>query len=452
VSRPEQDECAKPAPMRGSAPFLELAPPLSLPLRHFALAAAAFVVFSAGLCFGADRLVGFGFEAKFALGLVHVLTLGWVAQSVLGAWMQMIPVHGETPLVSVRAAKTAWWFFAAGAAAFVGLLWAGSAHYWIGAAIAYAGVLGELAVLASTHLRAKRRDRTWTHFSAAFGWLAALGLVGVLMAVDRQRGTIFRDPEGGLIAHVHMALAGFVSLTIFGAGYRLFPWVAMHQLRSKVEGRLAFWLLNAGVAGLALDSLFFGRRLMPLWAAALAAAYLLYFSQLRPLFSARPPLDPSLANVLLAVAGGAVWVSLGVGLATGRIVDQPSARAAYVYCALVGFFTPVILGQIHKIAPFLVWLHVYSPRHYTPPVTVPKIDDLTSRALAWAEFAALLAAVPLGMRGFLTESEGLVRAAGASLLACAGLYALNTVLLFRHLARADGRWTAPGDQRSDAGT
>ena len=449
----DDDECAKPAPMRGSAPFLKIAPPLSLPMRHFALAALAFIVFAAGLCFGADRLVGFGFEAKFALGLVHVLTLGWVAQSILGAWTQMIPVHGEAPLASVGGAKAAWWIFVGGIVGFVGMLWAGSIRYWIPAVVVYAGVLGELAVLVVTHARAKRRDWTWTHFTAAFGWLTLLGLVGVLMAVDRQRGIFFRNPEGGLIAHVHMALAGFIGMTIFGAGYRLFPWVSMHQIRSKLEGRLAFGLLNLGLAGLALDALFFGRRLMPLWACLLAAAYLLYFAQLRPLLNAGAPLDPSLACVLLAVAGGAFWAALGVGLAAGWIVDEPAARAAYVYCALIGFFTPVILGQIHKIAPFLIWLHVYSPRQYTPPVSVPKIDDLTSRALAWAEFFALLAAVPLGVFGFLRESETLVRAAGASLLACAVLYALNTALLLRHLARPDGRWTPPGGaQRMGAGT
>jgi hypothetical protein len=430
-------------------PFLKIAPPLSLPMRHFALAAAAFVAFAAGLFFGADRLVGFGFEAKFALGLVHVLTLGWVAQTVLGAWTQMIPVHGETPLASIRGAKAAWWLFVAGAAGLVGMLWSGSDRYWIAAALAYAGVLGELAVLGATHARAARRDWTWTHFTTAFGWLAVLGLVGVLMAVDRHRGTVFRDPEGGLIAHVHMALTGFVGMTVFGAGYRLFPWVALRQLRSRLAGRLAYALLNLGLAGLALDALFFGRRLMPVWACLLAAAYLLYFSQMLPLLSAGAPLEPSLSLLLLGIAGGALWACLGVGLSFGLVTDEPSARAAYVYAALIGFFTPVILSQIHKIAPFLVWLHAYSPRQSTPSATPPKIDDLTSRGLAWAEFFALLAAVPLGAEGFLRESPALVRAAGGALLVCALLYALNTALLLRHLARPGGRWAPPAAAKND---
>lgn len=432
-----------PAPFRGSEPFLRLVPPLSLPLRHFALAAAAFVVFAGGVVSGAGRLVDFGFQAKYALGLVHVLTLGWVAQTVLGAWTQMIPAHGETPLVSVRAAKAGWWLFAAGVAAFVALLWSGSDRYWIGASLAYSGALVELAVLALTHARSAKRDWTGTHFSAAFAWLAVLGAVGVLMAVDRHRGVVFRDPEGGLIAHVHMALAGFVGTTVFGAGYRLFPWVSLHQLRSRLEGRLAFGLLQAGVAGLAADALFFGRRLLPLWACLLAAAYVLYFAQMRPILSAGPALDPSLTALLLGIAGGALWAALGVALAFGAIPDAPAARAAYAWAALVGFFTPVILSQVHKIAPFLVWLHVYSPRRWTPPVNVPKIDDLTGRGLAWAEVFALTAAVPAGTAGFLRESEPLVRAAGAALLLCALFFALNTARLLLHVLRPDGRWSLP---------
>ncbi len=433
----------EPASFRGSGPFLKIAPPLSLPMRHFAMAALAFPVFAGGLLIGADRLTGFGIRPLFALGLVHVLTMGWILQTILGAWMQMIPVHGETPLVSVRAAKLGWWLFAAGMAGFVGTLWRGSLDYAPAAVLVYAGVLVEVAVLGLTHARAPRRDRAWAHFSAAFAWLAVLGLVGVLMAFDRQSGLIFAHPDGALIAHAHMALVGFAGLTVFGAGYRLFPWVAMHQLKSRGEGTAAFVLVNAALAGLTLDQLFFGGRLTPLWAVLLAAAYALYFSQMRSLLTAGPALDPSLALLLVGMVGGALWGALGVGLAFGWVRDDSSARAAYAYAALIGFYTPVILSQVHKIAPFLVWLHVYSPRDWTPPVKVPKIDDLTSRGLAWTEAALLTVAAPLGGAGFFSEAPGLIRAAGASLLLCAAVYALNTALTLRHIVRPDGRWTLP---------
>lgn len=410
-----------------SGPLARTAPPASLPLRHFALAAAAFIVFAAGVAWRGGDLVGLNFDARLALGLVHVLTLGWVAQTILGAWCQMLPTHGEVPLASARAAAAGWWLFAFGAAAYVGALWSGVERYWIPALAAAAGIMVELGVLAVTHARARRRDATWAHFAAALFWLGALATVGTLMAYDRQRGLIFRDPEGGLIAHVHMALIGFVATAIYGAGHRLIPWVAMDQSRSTWEGRASFLLTQAGLAGLALDALFFGRRLMPLWACVLSAGFLLYALQLRPLLGRRTALEPSLAMTLLAFAGGALWAGLGLGLALGRFADVAPARAAYVWAALVGCVTPLILAQIHKIAPFLVWLHV-SGR--SPGLT---IGDLQSRGLAWAECLALAVAAPLGAAGLFLERGGLVRAAGVFLLVCAACYAWNLGLALRRL-------------------
>ena len=71
------------------------------------------------------------------------------------------------------------------------------------------------------------------------------------MAYDRHRGFVFRDPEGGLIAHVHMALFGFVATTIYGAGHRLIPWIALSQIRSRWEGRASFALTQAEFFALA---------------------------------------------------------------------------------------------------------------------------------------------------------------------------------------------------------
>jgi hypothetical protein len=415
---------------------MSASPPLWLPLRHFALAAAAFMFFAAGVAWRGGDLVGFDFDSRFALGLTHVLTLGWVAQTILGAWCQMLPTHGEVPLVFPRAAAAGWWLFAGGAAAYVGALWGGVERYWIPAIAVAGGVMIEASVLGATHVRARRRDATWKHFAAALGWLAALAAVGTLMAYDQQRGILFRDPEGGLIAHVHMALIGFVATAVYGAGHRLIPWVAMDQSRSRWEGQASFVLTQAGLAGLSVDALFLGRLLMPLWACLIAAGFLLYALQLRPLLGQGPSLNPSLAFTLMSFAGGALWAGLGLGLAFDLFGDVTPARAAYVWAALVGCVTPIILAQIHKIAPFLVWLHV-SSRKRTPWVAVPKMDELTSRGLAWAEVAALAVAAPLGTVGLLLERGGLVRGAGAFLLVCAACYAWNLALALRHVARPE---------------
>lgn len=434
-----------PAAFGSTAPFLAKAPEFSIPMRHFVFALAAFWVFAAAFARGAfgERLLGFDFEALWALGLVHTLTLGWIAMTLFGAMCQMAPVLWETSLASPGAAKAAWWLFASGTAGFVGCLWAGVERYWIPAVLLAGGAALYLFVLARTMISARRLDWTGKHLALALGYLAALAALGLLLAYDRHQGRLFSDPEGVLVAHIHLALVGWVSLSIIGVSYRLVAMFSLSHLDSKTPGRLALALINAGLLGLAVDALFLGRRRLGLWACVLAAGYLAYAFQMRRLFRERARrIDPALAYTLSALAGGSVWAALGVSLALGWLPDETDTRAAYVFCALLGWATPFILGQIHKIIPFLVWLHVYS-KQWKPPAPLPKITDLTSERLAWAELALFVPGVYAGVAGFLFRSYLPLRVSSVLLLGAATLYAVNAAVSLRHVLRKDPRWTAP---------
>ncbi|MBI3553411.1 MAG: hypothetical protein HY077_13025 [Elusimicrobia bacterium] len=439
----ERAECVRePQPFRGSAPFIATAPPLSLPMRHFAFAAAAFWVFAAAYAWSAPRLLGFDFDPRWTLGLVHTLTLGWIAMTILGALTQMIPVHGQTTLHAPRVVGAAWWLFACGLVGFVGTLWSGSDLYWLPAAALAVAVSLYLYCLGRTFARSARFDWTAAHIGAGLGYLALLALLGLLLAYDRERGFIFSDPGGVLIAHIHLALIGWVSLTIFGASYRLVAAVGLSHLDSPAAGRWAFGLVNAGLLGLAADSVFLGHHRLGFWGCVLALGFLCYAWQARSLLKGGSR-DPSFGFVLLAIFGGFVWTALGLSLAFGWIEDTTNARAAYIWTALLGWVTPWIMGQVHKIAPFLVWLHVYSPRNWKPPVRVPKIEDLTSRRLAWLELALLTPAIYSGIGGFLLESPVLLRLSGPLLFGCASVFVENTAATLSHLMRRDARWSIP---------
>ncbi|MDE2238247.1 MAG: hypothetical protein KGK30_10175, partial [Elusimicrobia bacterium] len=91
-----------------------------------------------------------------------------------------------------------------------------------------------------------------------------------------------------------------------------------------------------------------------------------------------------------------------------------------------------ILGQIHKIVPFLVWLHVYS-KGWKPPARLPKREELTFRPLIWAELTAFAPGVYCGIGGFLTESNPLLEASAALILGAAVLYLANLGITVRHM-------------------
>jgi hypothetical protein len=121
-----------------------------LPLRHFTFASLAFLFFSVGLIWGGGHLVGFDVNARLALGLTHLMTLGWLAQTIMGAWTQMIPSHGRVALVSLRGVTISWWIFSFGIIVFISQLLSGGNRYWFGAGLAATGVYAELFVIGWT--------------------------------------------------------------------------------------------------------------------------------------------------------------------------------------------------------------------------------------------------------------------------------------------------------------
>lgn len=414
--------------MSFSCPLSAAAPRFSLPLRHFALAAASFWAFAAALFAGRNALMGFSLDARWALGCVHLLTMGWLSVTILGAMSQMLPAHGGAALRRPWAPALGLVLLAAGLALFVGELWLGGGRYWRGAGLVAAALVCYLSSYVPTLAASPDLPFTERHFAAALAFLVALAALGVLLAVDRQRGVLLPSPDHALVAHVHLALVGWVTLSIIGASYRLFHPVALSRGIDRLPGRAAFALLAVGTAGLAADALWAGLRWPRLWALLLAAGYAGYLTQLRPLAKAKLRADPAMAFTLLGIVGGLVWMGLGFALAFGLIEDRWEARAAYGLSALLGWATPWVLGQAHKIFPFLVWRSVYAEG-----LDGPSFDALTSPALAWTALAALAGGWPLCVAGFLIESQPTLSAGIFLILACASAYAVQSALWLSHL-------------------
>jgi hypothetical protein len=398
-----------------------------LPLRHFGLAAAAYLAFAAAFFAGRHGLLGFDVRARYVLGFVHLFTLGFVSTTILGVMCQMIPSHGGTHLRRPLAAAGGFLLLALGLSWFVGELWGGDERYWRGAAVAGGAVLLYLSSLVPT-LAAAQRDFTARHFAGSLASLALLALLGVTLAIDQQRGVVLPDGDAALVVHVHLALVGWVSLAIMGGSYRLFFPMALTRAESRLPGRLAYGLVAAGLAGLVVDQLILGRRATVLWAVLLAGGYGSFAWQLKPLLQRDWSWDIASAAALLGMAGGAAWTVLGLSLALGWLEDRWEARAAYVFCALLGWAAPWILGQSHKILPFLTW-RVAEQAGKTPP----PYEEMTLPWLSWLSLAALAAAVPCGVAGFLCERQAVLSAASALVLASAAAWAAQAAYVLRRL-------------------
>lgn len=103
-----------------------------------------------------------------------------------------------------------------------------------------------------SHLR-----RVFSDVVGAFLMMALLYVsVGILLGLAMMGAWAFTRGEQGwdyylLPSHAHLMLIGWVSMVIFGVGYRIFPSFFGRRLHSTRMAWGHWWLANAGIIGMA---------------------------------------------------------------------------------------------------------------------------------------------------------------------------------------------------------
>lgn len=363
---------------------------------------------------------------------LHLITLGFLAPVMLGAYYQLVPVVLHAPLPRPGWGHGVLAALAAGVVIFL-CGWGFGLPAWIAgggvlAGLALYGFLGHMAV-------ALARVRTWSPTALAFGGalaaLAAVALLGPVLAL-RAGGVPALPGAGDLLpAHVAAGLGGWLLLTVVGASYQLVPFFA--ATAPDIHPRfpyVAVVLIMAGVAALATGAapapaagggILVG---LALWAADLARAA-------RHGRQARR--EPVAAYTALAVA-------LLVVAAAGAEADLMGATAAALsprVLALAGLFAApalLIAGQLQKILPFLASMDVALAAKRRG--RVPKTEQLFPRAAAFR----LLGPLAAGLIGLaMTAGTGslvAVRLAAALTALAGGAYLVRQWAAVRAWRRA----------------
>lgn len=411
-----------------------------LPLRYFGAAAVSLLLAALALPFHAELLADFYYQTRI-LALTHLITLGWITMTMMGALFQLVPVALGTALSSPRLAGLQFWLMVAGVAGMVG-------HFWIGRfeGMAASALLVLLAVLLflTNMIRTLRGVRQWDivawHIGAALVYLAATAGLGSLMALDKVLDFLPGDFLGILQAHAHLAALGWVTMTIVGVSYKLIPMFTLSELWSDRLARSTFWSLNGAVLGL-FWSLLAGSRLVAAFAALAAASLALYgFQMIRTLRARRrPALDWGIRYALTALGYLMLTALVGAALAAGVVRDEAlAARLAFAYgfLGLGAWVSMMMMGMLYKIVPFLVWYLAYSDR--VGLARVPDLGELCSvRLQRWGYWLLHLGTLGTAV-GLAGGGAAFLRATTSLLAVAVLLFVLNMAGAFRHLARPVG--------------
>ncbi|WP_380675346.1 hypothetical protein [Salinigranum sp. GCM10025319] len=410
-------------------------PPLRLPLAHVVV---GFGFLLAGVALGAlvvaDRLVGFG-----RLAPVHLLLVGWVCVTIMGAMEQFVPVWSGVPLHSRRLADLALVLVTAGVIGLASAALAGRPRLLVFGLPAVAGVWAFVYDLLRTLPTVHRGDVTERHFAYALCGLAvAVGLGGAL-AVD------FSVPVlawAGLShaavrsAHATLAVLGGVLLTVVGALYQLGPMFAGGggdaDAHSPWLRRVEEATLPLGVVGLAAGRLLASRPVAVAGAALVVIGTLAFGAVLLHVIArGRAEATPTAIRYAVVAIALPLWAALAAPELLARPLETgivgPSAAGWTLGVALAA----VLVGTLYHVVPFLVWDRRYADRVGYEPV--PMLDDLYDARVARADLVGLVVGGGALVAGTVVGLSPIVRSGAAVAGVALALAAVNLAsVVWRH--------------------
>jgi hypothetical protein len=413
----------------GPTPFARYAPSFELIQAHFGLGLLGLLTFSAMLALRAGEIAGFFFQ-PLLLGLVHLCVLGWLMPIALGAMHQLVPVVFETPVRSERLAWSAFALYAVSMPIFVTGMWT-FALGWIlpvAATGTAAAIWLYVANLVATLARSRRHSLTGLYVKVALGWLLLAVTLGALLAWNLYRPYLPLFHIALLRAHAHAAGLGFFGLLIMGVAYRLLEMFLLSHGASERAGRVALVATNLALLAL-IPTLAFqlGAPALALAVAAAAVGVASFVWQALAIFRRRTRrrVDVAWGHTAGALVYLVLAAAVGAGLALGPAREPWLDRLhlAYGLLALVGFAGSIVVGQLYKIVPFLVWLHRFAP--YVGLKRVPSAAELLGERPKEVQFALMHAGLIALIVGVVADFAPLRVAGAIAFLASSLLFVRN---------------------------
>jgi len=359
--------------------------PLAVPLRHFIV----------GLGFlAAGTLVGVGTATNTVPGLAalahtHLLLVGWVCVTIMGAMTQFIPVWSGTSLYSLRLANVQLGLVVAGVSGFAVALTLGAVAWLVPfGALMLVGFWTFAYNILRTLATVETYGVTERHFGYALGFFLLVTLLGFVLAVDFTypvTSSLSVSHDDLRQAHATVAVFGAVLTTVYGALYQLGTMFTQTELHGVDECLQSFEAVGhpIGVVLLASGRLVDSGAIAQLGGLLVVGAALSVSVVLgRKLYEMRVewvPMHTRYGVVVVALVSWAVATTPAWIRAPTTDSYLFGANGA-VHLLALGIIGMVLIGTLYHIVPFIVWVDRYSDRLGFDPV--PMVDELYDDRIA----------------------------------------------------------------------
>jgi hypothetical protein len=399
-----------------------LLPAPGLPLLYFGYAHLCLAL-ALGALIVRPALPGSYFYHPQMVALVHLVTLGWISSSILGAFYIVAPLALRMAFRPGIADRIAWLAYAGGVSGMVTGVWMGEYRLMAWSAVPVTGTLLFVSVRAWWGL--PRAPVPWPvklHVALAFANVVGAAAFGIVIGVTRAHGGESWAPLPAAFAHAHLAAIGWAVMMVVGLSYRLIPMIVPAAMPTSASMAWSAVLLEIGVIGLTF-SLLSQSAWTPFCGAVAVAGLAVFVAHVRGIVQHKMPPPAALHRPDWATWQTHVaFMWLLIATALGVVLTLPFARTAtiplqwtYGIAGLVGFLSQVVIGIQGRLLPLHGYYRMFQARGLKPPER--SAHSLASPALAKATLFTWSIGVPLLAAG-LASATSTLTATAAVLLMC----------------------------------
>ena len=314
-----------------------------------------------GLFIGASEAVDFRGGLGTTLASVHLLTLGVLTTTAIGASVQLLPVATRRTLHAVWPIKLIFWLTVPGLIALaVGMQTAQTNILIPAAATTAVGLLLFCGLLADNLRRASSLPVV-----GAYGWAALVMLVlvialGVTLAFNEEAGFL---PDHGAVALAHLILGGFgfMGLLALGFSHILIPMFALASAPPKRPSYVSFAAASAAIFLGTFGALAGSRSLLTIALLTGLAAVAMHLWLMHRVLKTGMRKRLGLSFILVRAAWIMLPTTLVVGLAALNGLAGASGGTLFGFLLLYGWLLTFLVGILQRIMPFLASMFAAPP-------------------------------------------------------------------------------------------